>query len=196
MKTVVWDVDDVLNDLMGSWLTRLWLPEHPDCRVRYREITTNPPDEVLGISREEYLASLDRFRLSADAAAMEPNPAVLAWLNAHGAGCRHVALTARPLASAPAAAHWVLTHFGAWIRTFTFVPSWRPQECLPPYDAAKADYLQWLQRADVLIDDAPDNIEGAARLGIRGVLMPQPWNSSRLTLPETLELLTDIVAGQ
>ena len=60
MRTLVWDIDDVLNDLMRSWFTEEWLPTHPDCRLAYADLLENPPHRVLGIAEAEYLASLDR----------------------------------------------------------------------------------------------------------------------------------------
>ena len=35
MKTIVWDVDDVLNDLMRDWLTQWWMPAHPETKIDY-----------------------------------------------------------------------------------------------------------------------------------------------------------------
>ena len=64
MKTIVWDVDDVLNNLMQSWLETAWLPAHPACQITYRLLTENPPHHLLGISKIEYLQSLDDFRLN------------------------------------------------------------------------------------------------------------------------------------
>ncbi len=29
MRTIAWDVDNVLNDLMGTWLSQAWLPAIP-----------------------------------------------------------------------------------------------------------------------------------------------------------------------
>ena len=100
MQTIVWDVDDVLNDLMRAWFTSVWKPENPDSLQSYQDIADNPPYRSLGITRAVYLASLDAFRLSDEACHLTPNPAVLEWLRSYGDGYRHVALTARPLHSA------------------------------------------------------------------------------------------------
>jgi len=45
MKAIMWDVDDVLNDLMGEWFRTRWIPLHPQCPVDYLGITVNPPHE-------------------------------------------------------------------------------------------------------------------------------------------------------
>lgn len=188
MLTIVWDVDDVLNDLMRVWFTAEWLPSHPECSLTFDDLAQNPPHAVLKTDRAEYLASLDRFRLSAQASAMQPRPAFLQWFQAHGGRFRHVALTARPLAMVPPLAEWVFRHFGAWIRTFGYVPS-RSAEGEPRYDLTKSEYLAWLGKADLLVDDSAENLRAAAALGIRGVLVPQPWNGSRQTACEVLEEL-------
>jgi len=189
MLTIAWDVDDVLNDLMHSWFEQEWLPAHPDCKVDYAGITENLPHRVLGISKEEYLASLDSFRLSDRARLMQPNEDVITWLEQSGAQFRHIALTARPLPTVPPAAEWVFRYFGAYIRAFGVVPS-RQEAHIPRYDLSKAEFLQWWGKADVLVDDSQENIEAANSIGIKGILYPQPWNRCELTVAETLGLLS------
>ncbi len=191
MLTIVWDIDDVLNDLMRCWFTQAWLPMHSGCHLSYSEIRENPPENVLGISRSEYLESLDTFRISEFAQQMQPNPHVLKWLRRHGSEYRHVALTARSLQSAPHAAEWLFRHFGAYMRTFGIVPS-RMGASDPGYDRDKGDFLRWFGKADILVDDSEDNIRGAEKLGIGGVLYPQPWNRSSQNAEETLESLAQM----
>lgn len=184
MLTIAWDIDDVLNELMLTWFTKVWKPEHPSSRLGFSDISENPPDRILGIPRGEYLSSLDQFRASAWAREMAPNSRVLDWLNRHGADYRHIALTARPLDSTPHAADWLFRHFGRFMRTFAVVPT-RVANGVPAYDRDKAAYLAWLGKADILVDDSEENIRGAASLGIRGILYPQPWNCASQT-PEAI----------
>jgi len=191
MMTIVWDVDDVLNDLMLAWFTETWKPSHPSCELSYSEITENPPDRVLGIQRSEYLSSLDAFRLSDRARNMPPNPAIAQWLQTHGAEYRHMALTARPLESTPQAAEWLFRHFGSYMRSFGVVPTRLPAG-VPAYDRDKGDYLRWLGKADILVDDSEENLRAAEALGIRSVLYPQPWNGSSQTAREALESLAQL----
>ena len=194
MLTVVWDVDDVLNDLMYQWFTHGWLAEHSECRLSYADLTCNPPHGVLGIDRNEYLSSMDAFRRTERACNMAPNPEVLAWFRKEGHRFRHVALTARPLETAPDVAHWVMRHFGAWIRCFGVVPT-RAEVGVPVYDRTKGEYLTWLGRGDVLVDDATDNILQAQSLGLRTLQAAQPWNKSRLTIAVLLRQLCQM-AGE
>ena len=191
MLTFVWDVDDVLNHLMRTWFTDEWLPGHPACRLTYSDIRENPPHRVLGISKAEYLASLDAFRVSEKARAMMPDSAILDWFRCHGDRHRHIALTARPLASAPCLSAWVLQHFGDYLRVFGVVPT-RIESGVPRYDTSKEDFLRWFGKADLLIDDSEENIAAARSLGIRNVLYPQPWNGNRTTVDETLRRLADL----
>jgi hypothetical protein len=194
MLTVIWDVDDILNDLMYEWLHYGWLAEHPDCRTSYVELTCNPPHTVLGVDRKDYLASMDRFRKTERGCNMAPNPEVLKWFHDQGHRCRHIALTARPLETAPDVAHWVMRHFGAWIRCFGVVPS-RAEEGVPLYDRTKGEFLAWLGRGDVLVDDTTENISQAASLGLRTVQPAQPWNNSALTITAVLQELSQM-AGE
>jgi hypothetical protein len=194
MLTVVWDVDDVLNDLMYQWFVYGWLAEHSDCRISYSELTCNPPHDVLGVNRREYLSSMDVFRRTERACNMAPNPEVLTWFREEGHQFRHLALTARPLETAPEVAHWVMRHFGSWIRCFGVVPT-RTEEGVPVYDRSKGEYLAWLGRGDVLVDDSTDNIVEAESLGLRTLQTAQPWNHSKLTMTLLLQQLTQL-AGE
>jgi hypothetical protein len=189
MKTIVWDVDDVLNNLMRVWFEQEWLPKHPSCKVRYETISQNPPHELLGVHLIDYLNSLDQFRLSEGGRQLSPVPEVLAWFRQYGHRYRHIVLTATPLKSAPIVAEWVIRHFGDWIRSFNFVPSQREGQPVSLYDRTKADYLRWWSRADILIDDNSVYMEAAKQMGIHAVLMPRPWNQSRLTIAQSLDLL-------
>jgi hypothetical protein len=185
MKTIAWDVDDVLNDLMRAWLTEKFLRDHPGSRATYEAITANPPHEVLGVPLADYLASLDAFR-AARQTSLAPCPEILAWLSRRGDGFRHVAVTATPLRNAHRSTEWVIRHFGRWIRTVTVLPSRRDGEELPVYDATKADHLAWLGKVDVLVDDTPKNVEGLAGAGARPVLVPRPWNGRAGSIADAL----------
>ena len=190
MLTIVWDIDDVLNDLMAAWFHEEWLPAHPESGFSYTDIRENPPHRVLGIGKQEYLDSLDTFRISSKARDLRPNPAILAWLRDHGPRYRHVALTARPLDSAPHAAEWLFRHFGVFFRCFGVVPS-RLDPAVQHYDRSKADFLSWFRGVDLFIDDSEENVEAVRELGVKCILYPQPWNRAARTIQETLELLSD-----
>jgi hypothetical protein len=190
MRTIVWDVDDVLNDLMYCWFERVWKPQHREAEIDYMEITQNPPHQVLGMSHTEYINSLDSLRLSEKAKMMKPNSLILEWLKEYGSTYRHLALTARPLDSVPILADWLFKNFGGFIRTFTFVPI-RLDPNFPNYDTSKKEFLQWLNKADIFIDDNEDNVNSANSIGIRGILYPQPWNSCRQTPREILNWLAN-----
>ena len=191
MLTVVWDVDDVLNDLMYQWFMHGWRDHHCDCSLLYEELTSNPPHEILGIDRLHYLSSMDAFRRTDRARNMSPAPEVLAWFAQHGRLFRHIALTARPLESAPDVAHWVMHHFGTWIRCFGIVPT-RVRDGVPIYDHTKGEYLSWLGRGDILIDDSTDNIREAEGLGLKTLQVAQPWNKSNLTISHVLGRLLEM----
>lgn len=173
---------------MREWFTRAWLPAHPGCSIAYQALTANPPHEVLGVPRQEYLDSLDAFRLS-HARALSPCTRVLGWLQEHGAEFRHLAITATPLHTSPISAAWVMEHFGRWIRTVSVIPSPRSFDTAPKYDATKLDYLRWLGRVDLLVDDSEANLAGAEDAGIKAIVFPRPWNHSRITIDETLAQL-------
>ena len=179
LKTIAWDVDDVLNDLMRSWFDLKWLKDHPECKVKYEELLENPPHRILGVDINSYLRSLDEFRLSSLYQEMMPVGETAEWFVQNGRNFRHIALTAVPLIAASASAQWVFRHFGFWIRTFHFVPSKRGGEETPEYDNDKGDFLKWIQKVDILVDDSYANIQAAESAGVKGIIMPRPWNKSR-----------------
>lgn len=191
MKTIVWDVDDVLNDLMRSWFELEWLPSHLRCALRYDDIVENPPHRLLGVTLEEYQSSLDGFRLSEAGRQLSPRSEVVEWFRQYGSDFRHVALTATPMNCASLSAAWVTWHFGAWIRSFSFVPSARSDQNILLYDQSKADFLRWWGRADALVDDSPSNVTAARSLGLEAVLVPHPWNAGRSTIVESLQSLVE-----
>jgi hypothetical protein len=173
---VVWDIDDVLNDLTRVWLEKCWRRLHPKCRCSYAELAENPPHRILGVRKKAYLASLDRFRLSGAYARLKPNREILAWFEKSGGGCRHLALSAVPLASAGISCTWLFKHFGRWIRSFHVVPSARAGQRVCGKRETKSEFLARWGRADFFVDDSEENIRSAASAGIRTFLRPQPWN--------------------
>ncbi len=189
MKVIVWDLDDVLNPLTEAWFHHVWLPEHLACSVAYAALQHNPPLAELAVTRDDYLTSLDRFRLSPAGLDLAPNPTVAQWFKRHGPAFHHHVLTARPLNSVPQASAWVFRHFGPWIRHFHFIPSERADAPLPTYDVTKADCLRRLGRVDYFIDDSLDNIRAAAQAGICSLAFPQPWNDPTVPLETLLEQL-------
>jgi hypothetical protein len=190
MSTIVWDVDDVLNDLTRVWFERAWLPAHPACTLNYEELKENPPHRLLGVPLSDYLTSLDAFRLSEAGQDLTPVAEVLAWFRQFGGGFRHLALTGTPMVSAAHSAAWVVRHFGEWIRSFHFVPALRGEAVTVPIERSKADFLRWLGRADAVVDDNAATVEAARALGIWTLLMPRPWNRSGQSVTDALTLLT------
>lgn len=195
--TIAWDVDDVLNDLMRCWFEEFKIssPEHWD--ISYEDILKNPPHEVLNIGFQDYLDSLDKFRLSDKAYDMIPNREILSWFKENGHKYRHIALTATPVHTAPVSAYWVTTHFGKWINSFNFVPSKREGRTNYVHDNNKKEFLSWLGKVDFLIDDNEEHINGADSIGINGLLISRPWNRGGMSIEEALNcLFTERIIGR
>ena len=168
---LIWDVDDVLNDLTCSWLAdSRWAGA-----IRYEELAENPPHRLLGSTKEEYLRSLDDFR-ARHLAELAPEPEVTEFFRNHGAEFRHAALSAVPRRFAGVAARWVMEHYGDWIRSYSFVPSPRPGDAFPDYGGNKAEMLAETISAGCLIDDNETNLAAARERGFDTVLWPRPWN--------------------
>jgi hypothetical protein len=192
-KTIVWDVDDVLNNLMEDWLEQRWRPDHAGAGLSYEDLVRNPPDELLGVSRREYTDSLDAFRGSDAGRRMRPVGEVVKWFGSHGQEYHHVALTARPIATIPETARWVFQHFGAWIRSFAFVPSPRPGDPSFTYDVSKAELLARQDLGDLFVDDDEGNIEGVAATGRKTLMIPRPWNRAAGNTEDALRRIRDLL---
>ncbi len=193
---IAWDVDDVLNGL-----TREWHEEFRQGRAAlpYEELAANPPDELLSISRDEFLRSMDSFR-ARRMAALKPSPATLRWFLKSGDAYRHFALSAVPMKLAHLSAEWTVAKFGRWLRGFSFVPSPRPDDAYARHELNKGDMLAMTLHADLFIDDSEQNVADAERLGVRSLLFPAPWNRNRDLSPEAFldgldETLKSIGAG-
>jgi len=191
MKTVIWDVDDVLNDLMDAWLQTWWRPSHPDCGLTPAGLTANPPHGLLQIPLDQYLASLDAFRDSPRGRDLDPSPLCLAWFARHGHLARHLALTAVPLWAAPLSAAWVMRHFGRWIRFFSVVPSARPGDEAPVIHRTKAEAMAMLRGPLLFVDDHPHHIAAARAIGVDAYLFPRPWDDATGTAAQTLGRLAE-----
>ncbi|MBI4652214.1 hypothetical protein HY745_13270 [Candidatus Desantisbacteria bacterium] len=189
LKTIAWDIDDVLNDLMLLWFEEKWLNDHPECGIQYEEIIDNPPHKILGVSLQEYQKSLDDYRLSICYQQMVPVNEIKNWFIKQGNNYRHIVITSVPLICAPASAQWVFKNFGVWIRSFHFVPSKRKNQHIPEYDKDKGSFLKWLGKADFFIDDNTENIKAAENAGVKSILIPRPWNGSQKTISESLMLI-------
>lgn len=185
MKSIVWDLDDVLNQFTREWFARQWKHERPETLLRFEDLRSNPPLPELGVTLDTYLQSLDRFERDV-APWIAPRPDLLEWFGRNGERFHNVVLTARPLTSTASAAVWVFTHFGRWVRGFHCAPSPRADDDSPRYDAGKVDVLRRLGSVDYFVDDSRANVDAAEAIGIRPLLFPQPWNPDAKPPPELL----------
>jgi len=190
--TIAWDIDDVLNELMREWFEKEWKPNHPECKINYEELVKNPPHETLGVPKEEYLASLDKFRISSYSK-LKPIPEVLDWFKKYGDKCRHIALTSTPFRTSSISAEWLIRNFGAWIRTFHFIPSYREGVIIPKYDENKGEYLKYIKNVNAIVEDSMKNIQSAEEIGVKGVIFSRPWNNGSDSINEMLDKITKLI---
>lgn len=188
-KTLLaWDIDDVLNQFM-----RLCLPRFPSQRqLTYEELTVNPPYKLLGISKEQYLETLDASR--AELYKVPPRQEVLRFFEAYGERFHHTAISAVPLRFASGSAQWLLRHFGKWIQSFVFIPSPRTGvKMLSQQFHTKAEALKSFNADPILIDDAPSNVQDARGNGCKAMLFPAPWNENKdMKIDDFLDKLLEL----
>ena len=170
---------------MWSWYNDCKSILISDGIIEYNDIYKNPPHEIIGISFEQYIDSLDEFR-EKKFSSLLPNEIVLNWFMEKGYRFRHVALSAVPRKAAHISSQWVIKHFGHWIRTYSFIPSPRGERD-SLYDQNKYEYLKWLNKADIFIDDNERNFKHVSKLGIKPIIFPQPWNNQNKSIHEILD---------
>ena len=83
MLTIAWDIDDVLNSLMLEWLK--YFTTETEATVLYQELLKNPPHKILGITKQDYLASLDNYR-GQFYQNLQPRQEILNWFEEFGIG--------------------------------------------------------------------------------------------------------------
>ena len=184
---LIWDVDDVLNTLMQQYIA-CGLPENAK-RLSYEELTENPPHKLLGISKEDYLSSLDRVR-AGDFYDLLPRPEVAAFFAECGHLFDHMILSAVPLKFMEKSSAWVLHYFGEWIQNCLFIPSVRPDCCVKSQMfSGKAEAVKFFGQRAVLIDDSVKNVEETRSSGGRAVYFPAPWNPEKISADVFLKSL-------
>lgn len=189
-KVIAWDVDDVLNDLLVSFLKNMQSTGAMR-HVVYKDLINNPPHAAFNMPLEQYLHNLDQFRLR-HYADLIPSAAVLQWFKTHGDRFLHVAVSSAPRNYATHSAAWVMRWYGDWIRSYNFVPSPRDADTTTIKKAGyptKADFLCSFKKIDLFIDDNSINVEAVAKLGIPTILWPQPWNNSTQSAEEALNAI-------
>ena len=193
MLTIAWDVDDVLNNFISDWYKMKWTVENPNSKIKFEELKDNPPHKSLGITKLDFLKSLDEFRVTEEFQNIPPKQEILDWFKKYGNLARHIALTAVPLAHAGLSANWVIKYFGSWIRSFNFVPSYREAHDIHYYDNSKGEFLDWFKNVDIFVEDNETNFNDAEAIGIKGFLVNKPWNSNDKNIMEVLEELTNFI---
>jgi len=183
---LIWDVDDVLNQLMGAWL-KYWNHENNSNFV-LKDIKENPPNKILGISREIYFNSLDEFRNTEAGKSVQEDSTVKNWFNNHGNKYNHMACTARPIETMPNQSWWIYQNYGQWIHTIHAAGTYRELET-DYRTVSKADFISWIDQKVIFIDDSEENINAVSATGSDTILYPQPWNGANYSAKNFITIL-------
>lgn len=185
---IIWDIDDVLNCLMVSWLNH-WNQNH-DSNINLIDIKKNPPHRVLGVTKDYYFNSLDEFRNSEDGKNVQENFSVKTWFEKNGDRFKHIACTARPIETMPNQAWWIFHNYGRWIKTVHAASPIR--DIKKDFQiSSKADFISWIGTDAIFIDDIEENINTVSKIGVDTILYPQPWNSSKHSEEEFITKLNE-----
>ena len=183
---IIWDVDDVLNCFMESWLKH-WNSKN-DEDVDFFEITKNPPNKILGVSDNAYFNSLDNFRNSDKGKTVKVNSSIKNWFLINGDKFNHIACTARPISTMANQSHWIYYHYGKWIRTIHASNAQRNDNKIDN-GVTKAEFIKWIKKPILFIDDSEENINSVSKIGADTLLFPQPWNKVNLSIDDFLNKL-------
>ena len=172
---LIWDIDDVLNDLMNLCISTTAQKLKPG--IKFEEIRNNPPLPELGCSLDEYRGILDECR-NKYLFDQPPRKEVMAFFRDWGEHFRSITLSAAPLSITPRSSEWVLRHFGPWIQGTIFVPS--PRKDAPVLSASFSSKAEAVLALDgILIDDMPANVEKVRAAGGEALYFPAPWNENK-----------------
>jgi hypothetical protein len=177
---IIWDFDDVLFPLTENWFNQVGAGMQSRI-TRYEEVTVNPPLELMGLSLDDYLGSLDSFRLSDFAQTIKPKKVIQNWFAVYGSAYENEVLTARPLHTLEAAKTWLANYFPNYFSGFGFVPSARPGVDISGYPKSKRAFLEAENmRPQYFIDDKAETVADISAMGgIHAILYPAPWNAAR-----------------
>ena len=190
LPIIIWDVDDVLNRLMYCWLDN-W-DKNAVRKFHYKDIVENPPHKLLGITENQYFSNLDEYRNSDLGRNVSINKCVFQWFQLYGNDFKHIACTARPVHTMPNQSWWIYTFFGRWIQTVQIASSLRDDA--DESDAqTKGQFVAWLNKEVVFIDDSERNVEEVSKIGGVSLLFPQPWNRNNQTEEEFIEDLNQML---
>ncbi len=191
MYTIIWDIDDTLNEYIYRWF--IWYKFNNSlCNIdRYEDITINPPYNLLNITKERYLISIDKYK-EESYYILKPKEEIFKWFEEYGYKAEHIVLTSSPIESANISSNWVFKHFGNWIRSFNIVPSKRRNVYHIEYHKNKAHFIKELNKEKIIfIDDNEKNIKEVEKLklGIDTFCVKQPWNTG-ISIKKILKELT------
>lgn len=183
---IVWDVDDVLNRLMYCWLDN-W-NQNTGSNIHYEEIIENPPHKILDITKKDYLFSLDTYRNTKFGRNVSINKNVFQWFQSYGKNFMHIVCTARTVETMPNQSWWVFTYFGKWIHSIVMASSLRNNFAYGGVKT-KAEYIAWLNKDVIFVDDSENNVNEVSKMGGISLLFPQPWNRNNQS---EIEFFTDL----
>lgn len=182
LPLIVWDVDDVLNNLMASWIDD-WSYRNKK-KYRINDLIENPPNRMLKISLEEYYNDLDTFRNENNGDHIPVNKEIMVWFKEKGHLFHNIACTARSKSTRACQARWIYNNYGNWISTVNMSYSGRLKNKKDSLN--KIEFLGFLNKDLLFIDDNEDTIKEAKDMGFDTLLYPQPWNSSTITVNELI----------
>jgi hypothetical protein len=194
---IVWDFDDVLFPLTEAWFSHVGRKFQTEVKA-YDQIVKNPPLDIMGISLDEYLESLDTFRNSEIALNIEPKKVILNWFAVYGSAYRNEVLTARPLNTLDIAKEWLSKHLPNYFQGFGFVPSARPGIDISGYPKSKRAFLEKEGMSpQFLIDDKAATIDDVSQMpGVKAILYPAPWNEAYGKSPDPQKLMNGAAHDQ
>lgn len=186
MKTICWDVDNVLNNLIEEWLiyykyVNLGKYDH----IKFNQLLHYNLYNSLNITEKEFIESLDYFTINYYKT-LKPNKVILNWFTLYGHLTHNIVLTAFPLRYIEISAQWVLKYYGQWIRSYAFTPLEIREDTII-YDKTKSDYINRMGNIDIFIEDSEKNILNSQ--ATNNLILKRPWNNSEM---DEIRLLKEI----
>lgn len=187
MLNIAIDIDDTLNNLMQVWLLHYNLQR--GTLFKFEDLKVNPPHEILGITKKDYINNLDKFKINYYNKVIV-NKKFWWWFDINGTKANFIAITSTSMETVSESSKWLFNCFGEWIRNYVVIPNHTDKYHEYKYFQSKAQWMDWFGKVDIYIDDNEKSIKQVNEIcpKVKTICIKQPWNSG-LETKRVLEIL-------
>lgn len=187
MKTIIWDVDDTLNNFRFDWfLHNKEELKKIDHDISYDYFNIKNPYNILNDNKDTFIKSLKDFK-NYNHFKITVNKEIYNWFYKYGKNYNHIILTKCSKDYFEFAVNFVNKYFGKWIQSYNYI-SGNKKDNLNEF-LTKAEFIKkYFKEIKYFIDDSEKNCKQVEELGIKTFCPKQPWNNG-MDIKDILEEL-------